>query len=197
MATPTALEPKPLTAGGLLGVTRPTSAGAGYYEVDATAGASSVEVTVTNLFSQTGYVSIVVLPDGATFGDEHYVVHRQAVHGHQTRVFALPFLNDNDDIQVWADGHAKCLLNEALDNSETEFDYDTATGGTFAAAGRAVVQDDATGAREEFDYTGFSGTQFTGVTRGVGGTAPDAHDDNTAIYNHHMVCRIDGVLETA
>ena len=74
---------------------------------------------------------------------------------------------------VWSPSTA--LLNEALDNSETTIDYDTATSSDIPTAGTIIIDS------EEITYTGKSSTQFTGCTRGANSTTAAVHSNNATI----------------
>lgn len=65
-------------------------------------------------------------------------------------------------------------LNGAINNSVTTIPYDTEVG-TFPSSGLGYVD------TEQFSYTGKSGGNLTGVTRGVNGTAAASHLDNAVV----------------
>jgi len=68
------------------------------------------------------------------------------------------------------------LLNGAITIGATTINIDTpASGGLDAPSGEAIIE------TEWISYTGNSGTQLTGVTRGFNGTDAAAHADNVAI----------------
>ena len=109
----------------------------------------------------------------------------------------LAALNPGDQIQVWADGHAFADVNEAFTNVDvTALDYNGAAGATFPTAGRIIIKQEGANTREEVDYTGFSGTQFTTLTRGVGGTVASAHAVGADISNHYALWHLEGVMES-
>lgn len=65
----------------------------------------------------------------------------------------------------------------------TTIDIDTAVGGgLLAPSGMAMIAAGG-GSIEQIYYTGNSGTQLTGVVRGIGGTTATIHNDNTLINN--------------
>ena len=67
------------------------------------------------------------------------------------------------------------LLNGLLNNSATTITVDDTT--DFAAAGLLNIDN------ELITYSGKTPTTFTGCTRGVAGTTPDQHLDNTIVYD--------------
>lgn len=87
--------------------------------------------------------------------------------------------NGTDAVHSW-DGTtiytaaSGALLNEDLDTSETEFDYDTETG-TMPSAGTMVIDN------EVITYTGKAGGKLTGCTRGCEGTTAATHDNDATI----------------
>lgn len=66
-------------------------------------------------------------------------------------------------------------INGAIDAVVTTINYDGMVG-SFPSAGLAYV------GTEQIYYTGMSGTQLTGVIRGVNGTTAAIHADNVVIY---------------
>ncbi len=79
------------------------------------------------------------------------------------------------------------LINNAagITAAATVIDYDTPAGGGLAAAGMAWIE------TEQISYTGKSGTQLTGVVRGIGGTTAAAHADNTPVYQSNALANGD------
>lgn len=71
----------------------------------------------------------------------------------------------------------KVLINKTggITAADTTIPYDTETG-TFPLSGLAMIEN------EQIRYTGKSGGNITGVTRGVNGTTAATHADNTIIY---------------
>lgn len=65
-------------------------------------------------------------------------------------------------------------LNGAIDDTVTSITVDDTTG--FEPTGRIKINS------EELDYTGITGNQFTGCSRGAGGTAAASHLDNSVVY---------------
>lgn len=80
-----------------------------------------------------------------------------------------------DTAALVADASNNCLLNGAINASVTTIDYDTVTG-TLPSIGMGYVD------TEQIKWTGKSGTQLTGVTRGIGGTTAASHADNAVLY---------------
>lgn len=100
-----------------------------------------------------------------------------------------------DTAALIADNSNKAQLNGAVNNSVQTFDYDTVTG-TLPTAGMAYID------TEQFSWTGKSGTQLTGITRGIGGTTAASHLDNAVFKVSYMQANgadirvyVDGTLQ--
>lgn len=74
-----------------------------------------------------------------------------------------------------------------ITNSATTIPIDTAVGGGLPAVGMGIVD------TEQIRWTGNSGTQLTGVTRGIGGTTAATHADNAVIKRSKMLANGDDV----
>lgn len=162
----------------------------------ADAGVAKIELKITNELSIGGYVSIQILRVGDTRDDETYIAHHQIVHARQTRTWLIPVIGPGDKIYVWADGHGRCLANEAMDASETGLDWDnpSPTPINFPAVGILVERQEGSNTREEMAYSSFTGTTsgtFT-VVRGAGGTVASSHADNADVLNYYLVAALFG-----
>ena len=72
-----------------------------------------------------------------------------------------------------------------INASVTTIDIDTAVGGGLAASGMGYVD------TEQISWTANSGTQLTGVTRGIGGTTAATHADNAVIARSKVLANGD------
>lgn len=94
--------------------------------------------------------------------------------------YPLDIVNDGLDTSALVADSARTVdLNGGVNDSVTTFDYDGEVG-TLPDSGIAYIES------EQFSYTGKSGTQLTGITRGVNGTSAAAHADDTTIYASKM-----------
>jgi len=75
-------------------------------------------------------------------------------------------------------GVASTQLTAAIDISATTVPVVT-TAGFLATTGQTILII----GNEEMDYTGFTATTFTGVTRGTNGSDTTAHASSTRVYN--------------
>jgi hypothetical protein len=76
---------------------------------------------------------------------------------------------------------ALTLLDGAINNAVTTLTVDATTG--YPTAGTLLIDNEA------MTYTGVTATTFTGLTRGVLGTAAAAHNDNATVSNYLMVAQ--------
>jgi SPP1 family predicted phage head-tail adaptor len=123
-------------------------------------------------------------------GQERFTEMRE--HGIRTTVFETRYIGGvNNKMRVLATD-VTTTVNEALDNSETEFTVTSATG--FPAEPYRAVVDHGTTSAEIVEVTAGQGTTTWTVTRGMDGTSPVAHDDGASIRSltvHDITAPID------
>lgn len=90
---------------------------------------------------------------------------------------ALEILGGLDTAALVSDATVSNRINDGdgITAGDTTIDIDTAVGGGLPAAGTGYV------GTEQISWTANSGTQLTGVTRGVGGTTAAVHADDAVI----------------
>jgi hypothetical protein len=140
--------------------------------------------TIDNEGSDEAYLILRIKPTAAKTGG--YTYRRQIFVRWRVSEAAAGYsidLTDNslDTTTLVADSTRSVQVNVGggINNSVTTIPYDTETG-TFPSSGLAYV------GTEQISYTGKSGGNLTGVTRGVNGTSAASHADNAVIYASKM-----------
>lgn len=86
-----------------------------------------------------------------------------------------------DTASLISDTSKSNQLNGGINAVVVTIDIDTAVGGGLPTRGMGYLD------TEQISWTANSGTQLTGVTRGIGGTTAAVHADNTVIKLSHLL----------
>jgi hypothetical protein len=120
---------------------------------------------------------MVITPTTARTGSYAYK-RFVAIANRTNRIYktAINLIDGNwDTAALVADTSVSNQLNGGIDNVVTTIDIDTAVGGGLPTSGMGDLD------TEQLSWTGNSGTQLTGVVRGINGTTAASHLDNAVI----------------
>ena len=137
--------------------------------------ASGESTVITNDGSDDAYPKLTITPNAAKTGavskySQFVTIHWKALEGYKN--YPIDIVNDVLDTEVLIKTVTTTTLNGALLDDTAVITLTDASG--FSNTGMAYITDGVTN-DEQVSWTGKTGNDLTGCTRGVGGTTAAAH----------------------